>query len=68
MGKFSDGSFRENQNTHFMVKFVFENRAEYEIMWKNTVEPDRPQMTYSVAQKICNLHADRYDKDTEVHS
>jgi len=22
-----------------------ENRAVYEIMWKNIVEPDRPQMT-----------------------
>jgi hypothetical protein len=25
--------------------FVFENRDVYEIMWKNTVEPDRQQMT-----------------------
>ena len=25
--------------------FFFENRAFYEIRWKNTVEPDRPQMT-----------------------
>jgi hypothetical protein len=23
----------------------FENHAAYDIMWKNTVEPDRPQMT-----------------------
>ena len=29
----------ENQNTRF------ENRNVYEIMWINTVEPDRPQMT-----------------------
>jgi len=30
---------RENQNTHFMFSnfFVFENRAVYEIMWKNIV-------------------------------
>ena len=25
--------------------FFFENRAIYEIMWKNIVEPGRPQMT-----------------------
>jgi len=25
--------------------FIFENRAVYEIMWKYTVRPDRPQMT-----------------------
>jgi len=27
------------------VTFFFENRAVYEIMWKNIVLPDRPQMT-----------------------
>jgi len=32
--------------THFMFNnfLFFENRGFYEIMWKNTVEPDRPQM------------------------
>jgi len=25
--------------------FFFENRAVYEIMWKNFVQPGRPQMT-----------------------
>ena len=25
--------------------FFFENRVVYEIMWENTVEPERPQMT-----------------------
>jgi hypothetical protein len=24
--------------------FLYENRAVYEIMWKNAVEPDRPQV------------------------
>jgi hypothetical protein len=42
----SDKSHRENQQTHFMFSnFFFENRAVYEIMWKNIVQPDRPQMT-----------------------
>ena len=38
---------RETRNTYFMPInfFFFENRSVYEIMWKNIVEPDRPQMT-----------------------
>ena len=38
---------RETQNAHFMPNNFFspENRAVYEISWKNTVESDRPQMT-----------------------
>jgi len=39
-------SCRENQNTHFTFRnFFFENSAVSAIMWKNTVEPERPQMT-----------------------
>ena len=35
---------RENQNTYFMFDFFFlENHTIYEIMWKNKVEPNRPQ-------------------------
>jgi len=46
MGNVSDKSYRENRNTHFRFsKFFFFNCAIYEIMWKNIVEPDRPQMT-----------------------
>jgi hypothetical protein len=45
MRKFSDRNCRENQNTQFMFNnFFSENRTFYEIMWKNTVESDRPQM------------------------
>ena len=38
---------RANQNTHFMFNnfFFFENRAVYEIMWKNIVVRSRPQTT-----------------------
>ena len=39
---------RKNQNTYFVYNnlfFLFENRAIYEIMWKNIVEPGRPRMT-----------------------
>jgi len=41
MRNVSDKSFIENQ-THILY---FENCAPYEIMWKNIVEPGRPQMT-----------------------
>ena len=51
MRNVSGEQFRENQSTLFMfAKHFFppENRAFYEIMWKNTVDPDRSQMT-----KLC---------------
>jgi hypothetical protein len=35
----------ENQNTHSVFIPPSQNRAVYEIMWKNFVEPGRPQMT-----------------------
>jgi hypothetical protein len=37
----------ENQNTHFIIQnyFFFENRAFREMIWKNIVEPGRPQIT-----------------------
>ena len=44
----SDKICRENQDTHLMfsnIFFFFENLAIYEVMWKNTVERGRPQMT-----------------------
>ena len=39
--------FVEKIKTHVFMysNFFFENRAVYEIMWKNMVEPDRPQVT-----------------------
>ena len=49
MRNVSDESFREYQNTHFTFNNYFffffpKNRAVCEIMWKNMVEPVRPQM------------------------
>jgi hypothetical protein len=41
-----DKSCGENQNTQFMFSnFFSENRAVDEIMWKNVVEPEKPQAT-----------------------
>jgi len=52
MRNVSDKSCRENQNTHFMFNNLFsENSAVNEIMWKNMVQPEIPQMTE------CTLHA-----------
>jgi len=37
---------KKSKHPHFISNNVFsENRTIYEIMWKNIVEPDRPQMT-----------------------
>jgi len=45
MRNVSDKICTENQNTHFVFSnFFFENRAVYEIMWKNIVEPARAQV------------------------
>jgi len=43
--------------------FFFENRAVYEIMWKNTVEPGWPQMKMRRMRIAC-----RIPKATNTHS
>jgi hypothetical protein len=45
--------FKENQNT----KSFPENHAVCYTIWKNTVQPDRLQMTIQEVQKRCNVHA-----------
>ena len=35
----------ENRNTYFMFTIFSENRAVYEIMSKNMVEPEEPKVT-----------------------
>jgi hypothetical protein len=57
-------SCRQNQNTHFMLhKLCPENFAVYEIMWKNNVERNRPQMAISLMRI-----AWRITKVTDTHS
>ena len=61
-----DNSYRENQNTSFKFNnFLFlKNHAIYEVMWKNNVESDRPQMTVWCMHIACwimkatNTHSD----------
>jgi len=43
--------------------FLSENQAVYEIMWKNTVQPDRPQMTTWRRRIACWI-----SKATDTHS
>ena len=53
----SDRNCRENQNTRFILSylfFFFENRTVYEIMWKNIVDWGRPQID-SIAHALCML-------------
>ena len=44
MRNVSDSTYRENQITFYEL-FFYENRAVYEKIWKNIVEPDRIQVT-----------------------
>ena len=54
MRNISDKNCRECHNTDFMVNIFFsENRPVYEVMWKNNVDSDRPQMTSITVHAIC---------------
>jgi hypothetical protein len=57
----------EKIKTHFISSnvFFFEKRAVYEIMWKNMVEPDRPQAT--IWYGACAYMPDNYSKNTNTH-
>jgi len=37
--------FSEKVNIFYVRKYFSENRALYEILWKNVVQPDRSQTT-----------------------
>ena len=54
----SDRICRQNQSTHFVFYNIPppppESRVVYEIMWKNIVELDRPEMT--IQYGACELH------------
>jgi hypothetical protein len=42
---FSDILLDKIKTHRYVRQLCFENRAVYKIMWKNTVEPGRPQVT-----------------------
>jgi hypothetical protein len=49
----SDNGYRENRINFYVRYFFFENRAVYEITWKNMVERGRPQMTILRMRVAC---------------
>jgi hypothetical protein len=49
----SDKNWRENQNTPCSATCISESRAVYEIMYKNKVQQDMPQMT--IKYGACDL-------------
>jgi hypothetical protein len=61
-----DKHCRENQTTHFTFRDVFIPKKNdfYEIMWKNIVEPDRPQATIwrmrnaACISQVTNTHSE----------
>jgi len=64
MRHISEKSCRENQNTHFTFNnFIFRKCAFNEIMWENTVQPDRPQKTIWRMRTACWI-----PKATNTHS
>ena len=52
MRNVSDKLYRENQKTHVQY-FFSENRAVYEIMLENIVQPGRPQITIRHMRTAC---------------
>jgi hypothetical protein len=54
MRNISEKHFRENETPiSCSITFFFENSAICEIMWKNIVKPDRPQMTIWCMRIAC---------------
>jgi len=54
-----EASVVEKMKTRISCSMTFfpKNRTVYEIMWKNMVQPDRPQMTlsYGVVFFVCRI-------------
>ena len=63
--KVSDKICREKITKHILcsITLLAESRAVYEIMWKNIVEPDRPDMTVWRMRIACWM-----PKATNTHS
>ena len=68
MGNVLDEICRQNQNSRFMFNsiFFFENHAVHEIIWKNSVQPDRSQMT--VYYGAFALHAGQIRLQTDTQN
>ena len=56
MRNFSDKSCRENKKSHLVFSiFFFENFTVYEVMWKDIVVTERPQMAIRCMSFACLL-------------
>jgi hypothetical protein len=44
--------FVEKIKTHILYSIISPEIRVYEVMWKNMVQPDRPQMTVYGAEKM----------------
>jgi hypothetical protein len=53
----------EKIDTHILRSIIFENLAVYEIIWKNIVEPNMPQITICCMRIACWI-----PKTTNTHS
>jgi len=64
----SDKPCRENENTHISrpITLFFQSRAVYAIMWKNILEPGRPQMTIGRMRIECWIIKAKENKPTSV--
>jgi hypothetical protein len=51
----SDKGCRENKKKHFMFSKFFPRKSSVGVMWNNSVEPDKSQMT--IKYGACALHA-----------
>ena len=64
----SDNSCTEHQ-THILCSLIFfsENRAVYEMTYKNMAEPDRPHIDTSKFVRYAMYMPDTYGKNTHIH-
>jgi len=53
MRNVSDKSYTGRQNTHFMFSIFSKDGAIFEIMWKNMVELNKPQMSIWCMHFVC---------------
>ena len=59
----------EKIKTHISCSIIFfDNRAVCEIMWKNIVEPDRPQMTNWRMRIACRMTKAKNTHTEHVHT
>jgi hypothetical protein len=53
------------KDNNLLCSITFFNHAIYDVMWKNTVEPDRPQIAMWC---MCTAHRITKAKNTHTHT